>query len=85
MSEVKYVYVRLDVQDGEREHTHHCLLITKCENLHFAVQRYASTYWGEGSRDRDCWYFDDGSVAVSVYTYKELTAEEYNTMFDIMY
>ena len=80
----RFLYIRLDVQDGEREHTHHVLHTTTAENLAFAAQRYASTFWGKGVSDRGVWWFD-GEFTVKLDTYKELTQQQYDYLLDLMY
>ena len=89
--EPKHLYIRLTVQDGVREHTHHCVTSTRCENLEFAVQWYAAHFWGDTSdlfrENKDSWYysFDGGEISVTVETWKELTTEEANMLNQLMY
>ncbi len=49
MVKVKFLFIELSVQDGEREHTHRILETTKCENIDFAAAWYAAHFWGETS------------------------------------
>jgi hypothetical protein len=85
----KHLYIRLNVRDGEREHTHHCVTSTTCESLEFAVVWYAAHFWGQGEMFRehaDEFYFMfDNEIAVEVETWKELTDEEANFLNQIMY
>ena len=81
---MKYLYVRILVRDGEREHTHHCLLVTNCNSLWFAAQRYVSQFWGFGNREDDFWWFNY-EITARLEDYKELTKKEYELMNRIMY
>jgi len=73
---MKYLYIRIQIQDGAREHTHHCLHTTNCQNLDFAVEWYVAHFWGQGKRDDDLWWFDD-EITARFENWKELTKEEY--------
>ena len=81
---MKYLYVRIGVQDGEREHTHHTLLVTNCVSLWFAAMRYVSQFWGDGERDGDLWWFQH-EITAKMETFTELTKEEYDLMYKTMY
>lgn len=92
--EPKHLYIRLNVRDGEREHTHHCVTSTECENLDFAVAWYAAHFWGQGTIEKQTyvsggvkgWFvWFDGEITVTVETWKELTPEEANILNKIMY
>ena len=87
-SSPKHLYIRLKVQDGMREHTHHCLTTTKCESPEFAVNWYAAHFWGHGVMYRDhakeVYYMFDSELAVEVQTWKVLTPMEFRTLNDII-
>lgn len=89
LSQPKHLYVRLNVRDGEREHTHHCITSTKCDSLEFAVVWYTAHFWGQGEMFRehaDEFYFMfDNEITVEVETWKELTADEANFLNNLMY
>jgi len=86
--EPKHLYIRLNVRDGEREHTHHCVTSTKCDSLEFAVNWYALHFWGHGEMwsksDNHC-YFNGGEIAVEIDSWRELNSEEANLLNEIMY
>jgi hypothetical protein len=78
MGKLKYLYVQLKVQDGEREHTHRCLTTTYADNLDFVAQKYAASYWGEVAwRDGNHWYAHGGEIAITLEKWRELTPEQY--------
>lgn len=84
--DTKYLYIRLEIQDGDREHTHHVLTETTEDNLEEVVQEYSRTYWGEGECvEDDVWMFNGGEFAIELYTWKELTKEEYELIFNTLY
>ncbi len=79
----RYMYIRIKVQDGDREHTHHCLHTTKCKSLDFAATWFTAHYWGLGVLDNSYtpnfnqsatkpnkWWFDD-EIICELYTWRE--------------
>lgn len=76
---MKHLLITLEVRDGEREHTHRCLHTTRGNNIQFAAERYASTYWGEGTREDDYWWFF-GEIIVKLERVTELTEYEFKLM-----
>jgi hypothetical protein len=81
---MKYLFITLEVQDGERRHDHRVLHTTNCTNVHFAVEYYAAHFWGESERqDNDEWWWVGGEFAIRVYSYTELSKEEYDFMSGI--
>jgi len=87
---MKYLYIRINFADGNREHTHHCIHTTNCQNLDFAVEWYVAHFWGEGVLDRDkdkndwCWWFD-GEATARLENWKELTKEEFDMLNNLFY
>lgn len=84
---MKYIFIQLAIQDGEREHTHRIVHTTNAKNLAFAVERYASTYWGYSELDKSskCWYAFGGEISIKVENWKELTQEEYKLINKLFY
>jgi hypothetical protein len=74
---MKYLFIELEVRDGEREHTHRVLHTTNAKSIHFAAERYAATYWGYGKRDGDGWYHHGGEIYTEYKKVKELTKEQF--------
>jgi hypothetical protein len=85
MKKMKYVYVRLTVQDGERQYTQHATVFTYGDNLWLAAIRYVATYFGQPDwRDSESWFFQGGEVATRMSTYEELTKEEFDLLNRIL-
>ena len=83
---MKYLFIILIVQDGENRHDHKILHTTKCKDINFAAQWYASHLYGYGEltqHGKDWWEFYAGCIAVQMYTVRELSEYEYNLMSDI--
>jgi hypothetical protein len=82
---MKYLFITLDVQDGERKHTHRILHTTNAKNIEFAAQRYVANFWGYGERQNkedDFWWFF-GEITCRLYSVVELTEAEYKLMSDV--
>ena len=77
---VTKLFIELNVQDGEREHTHKVLHTTKCQNLDFAVQWYLAHFWGESTWQDNAWYAWGGEIAISLSRYKVLTDKEFEML-----
>ena len=77
---IKYLFLRFDIQDGERTHQHKVLTQTKAVDIKFAIRRYLSTYWGEGYYDKynKLWYYWDDEISLKFITYEILTKQEYD-------
>lgn len=85
---MKYLFIKIKVQDGYREHIHKVLHTTTCTNIEFAIIWYIAHYWGYGTLDknylpcinihtkRNKWWFDN-EITCEVISYSELTEEEY--------
>lgn len=80
---MKYLLITLEIQDGERRHTHRVLHTTTGKNIEFSAERYASTYWGYGTHSDD-WWWVDGEIAIRVKLVKELSVYEYKLMSELM-
>jgi hypothetical protein len=81
----KYLYIRLTVREGEREHTHHCLHTTRAENINFAAELYAARFWGTSYRDDSTWYAWGGEIAITLEKVQEISAEKYNELHELFY
>lgn len=79
---MKYLLITLKVQDGERSHTHRNLHTTNAENINFAAERYASTYWGWGEREDNYWWFH-GEITVRLERVTEVSEYEYKLMSEL--
>lgn len=77
---MKYLFIHLEIQDGERKHSHKVLHTTNAENLEFAVERYVSTYWGYGKADRQSRWWNYGECAGRLVSFRELDKEEYDRL-----
>lgn len=82
---MKYLFIILIVQDGENRHDHKILHTTKCTDIKFAAEWYASHFYGDnGERNTsDWWEFNCGCIVVELYSVLELTKFEYKLMSDI--
>jgi len=79
---MKYLFITLDVQDGERKHTHRVLHTTPGENIEFAAQRYVAAFWGYGERynKEDNYFWVDGEITLKLSNVVELSEYEYKLM-----
>ena len=81
---MKYLFIELQIQDGERQHIHRILITTLAENVQFVAQRYAASYWGWGKReDKDNYWWVDGEITIKVVRVTELSEFMYRAMSDI--
>lgn len=83
---MKYLYIRLTVQDGEREHTHHCIHTTNAKNIEFAAERYAASFWGKSTHDKDgYWSAWGGEIMIKLRNVERLTKKQYNFLNSLFY
>jgi len=84
---MKYLFIELEVQNGEYEHTERVLHTTKANNIRFAAERYAATFYGELKTELydGRWMFNGGEIAVTLVKVIQLTPEEYILLTDIFY
>lgn len=87
---MKYLFITLEIQDGERVHTHRVLETTNCKNINFAAEYYAAHYWGYGERtfkdmDNHAWFFHGDEIAIDVENVKELTKSEFDYVYNLFY
>lgn len=83
---MKYLFIVLQIHDGERTHTHRVLHTTKCKNINFAAQYYAAHFWGESERDiDDTWTAWGGEIDIELEKVVELTEEKYNELHKLFY
>ena len=83
---IKYLYIRLLIKEGDREHTHHCLYVSKL-SLKDAAKKFAANYWGESEWDEknQCWYACGGDIAISISKVEELTEREYTFLKNVLF
>ena len=83
---IKYLFLRFDIQDGERTHQHKVLIQTKAFDIKFAIRKYLLTYRGEGYYDRYYKRYIFWSVEISLkfITYEVLTKQEYDFLFKFL-
>jgi hypothetical protein len=77
---IRYLFIHLEVQDGDRRHYHRILHTTKASNLNFAVERCVSTYWGYGKADKQSRWWNYGECSGRLKSFTELTKEEYEML-----
>lgn len=82
---MKYLFIELEIQDGEREHTHRVLETTNCKNINFAAEYYAAHYWGYSENDNGAWYAHAGEIAIECVDVKELTKSEYDFVYNLFH
>lgn len=77
---MRYLFIHLEIQDGDRRHSHKVLHITNAINLNFTVERYISTFWGYGKIDKQSRWWNYGECAGRLKSFTELTKEEYDML-----
>lgn len=87
---MKKLYIRILVQEGEREHTHHCLAQTEQDDIQAFADMYAKTFWGneedeEVTKIGDYWESNGGEIGIMYETVKVLTEEEWTILDNILY
>jgi hypothetical protein len=84
---LRYLFIQLKVQDGEREHNHRVLHTTTAKNLDFAAERYVASYWGESELDKSCgaWFAHGGEIAIQLEKCTEITESEYQFLNKLFY
>ncbi len=80
----KHLFIRLQVQDGERQHDHKVLHTTNATNIEFAAQRYVSTFWGQGEREDDFWWFDN-EITARLEKVVQITKKEYERLYALFF
>lgn len=95
---IAYLYIRLNIRDGEREHTHHCLTQTDESDLKKAAEEYAKTFWcneddyegeegngGSSWEDNGSYYMHGGEICVQLKNWRKITKEEFHKLGDFFY
>lgn len=86
MRPYRRLYVRLEIQEGEREHTHHCLFTTDIQDDEQAGKAYAESYWDEGGNwDEDRYSAFFGEMAIRVEKVQEITEDEFVFLEETLY
>ena len=86
-----YLFIRLNVREGERVHNHKCLLPTPEtteKGIEEAVDYFAQQYWDEDSEwvERDGgWYCFGGEMFISVDAYTTISKEEYDRLYTLFF
>ena len=81
---IKYLFIEIEIYEGDRVHNHRVLHTTNGNNIMFAANRYVSTYWGYGDRDGEYWWFH-GEIIGKLVKVKELTKDQFDVLNDVFY
>ncbi len=79
-SELKHLFIHIEVQDGERRHDHKVLHCTTAKNINFAAERYVSTFLGYSKVDKESRWWDYGDCLGRLKHVEELTSTEYEIL-----
>ena len=86
---MKHLYIELEVQDGERRHTHRVLHNTNAENILFAAEWYVSHFWGNGRSDgrpfNNEWWWFCGEYAARLVRVVEVPPDDHKVLRKYMY
>lgn len=82
---LRYLFITLDVRDGERTHTHRVLHTTRCKNINFAAEYYAARFWGDARREDCGWSAWGGEILIEVSKVVELTLSDYENLSSLFY
>jgi hypothetical protein len=78
---MKHLFVHLEVQNGEYRYSCKSVHVTKAKNIKLVGERHAASFYSNmDGRNGDWWEFNGGEVAVRLYSVKEITNYEYNTL-----
>ena len=80
---MKYLFINLTIRDGERVYEYRCLTSTKCKNIYFAAEWYASHFWGFSKREKDFWKACNDEITIKVSKVKELTFPEFKYLNEL--
>lgn len=81
---MKYLFISLEVYDGERIHDHRILETTNGKDIYFAAQKCAATYWGLGKLEDEKWWFNN-EIAIKLKKVEELTKEKFDELWKLFY
>ena len=79
-SKLKYLFIHIEIQDGERRHDHKVLHCTTAKNIKFSAERYVATFWGHGEVDKESRWWNYGECTGRLKRVEELTLAEYETL-----
>lgn len=89
MNNIKYLFLKIKIHDGNRIYTVYELHSTKCNSIKFAIVWYLAHYWGYAQIDRyykpQLQYWFDGEFMIELDFYKVLTKEDYQRLSDLFY
>jgi len=79
--ENKYLFIHIEIQDGEFVHNHKVVIITKCKSLEYAAIYYVAHYWGYGVRElkNECWWWH-GVLCGRIKDWTEVSKEDYKIL-----
>ena len=82
---MKYLFIILEIQDGEREYEYRLITTTNCKNILFAAEWYAAHFWGIGekySKEDDFWWFDN-EITIRLAKVEEITDKQYQYLNEL--
>ena len=74
---MKYLFITLEIQEGERRYLHRSLHKTKGNDIHFASERYAASFWNHSKHDKNGWWWPSGEMALRVHNVTQLKEKDY--------
>jgi alanyl-tRNA synthetase len=79
---MKSFLVKLKIRHGEQEFYSHAILNTRTPNT--AAEKIAKNFYGDGSGQKgdDGYYFNDGTLHVSVHAVRDLTKAQKDALID---
>ena len=81
---LRYIFISLEIVDGEKTYYNTTVIATKAMNLEFAANWYAAHFFGESESERSQndvkWWDEFMERLVSVSSWKEITESEFNVL-----
>lgn len=82
---MKYYFIELSVQDGEREHTHRVLTQSRNPDKNKVATDYAANFWGDSEEVDGGFEAWGGEILIKVSKVLELTKEEFEFVYELFY